>query len=136
MRTFSAFTVLSGLLLLGAGCASWSDDVQSPVPVVISPDQQNPILHLRVGQTIALELEENPTTGYRWTGEIIPADVAELTQDEYKVPDSPLMGAPGKREYKLKALKAGKATWQLRYVRSWEPDTPAEQLKISLDVQE
>ena len=88
-----------------------------------------------VGARFVIALESNPSTGYQWTATSSDAGVVELVGDEYARPDSKLVGAPGTERFFFDAVAVGRATLQLRYARSFQPDDPdARELTYTVTV--
>ncbi|MBP2201931.1 inhibitor of cysteine peptidase [Methanococcus voltae] len=95
--------------------------------VNIAPDENKNIetivknVELSVNETYEIELEENPSTGYIWEYNYTKNDdVVKIITDNYFAPENDLMGASGTHKWKLNALKAGTATVEFEYSRSWE----------------
>lgn len=74
-----------------------------------------------VGDTLLLELEENPTTGYRWDA-ASAGSILELIDDDFTVGEG--IGAGGIRRLRFIARSPGQLTLSLPLVRSWERDQP------------
>jgi inhibitor of cysteine peptidase len=75
---------------------------------------------LAKGQTLAINLEVNPTTGYTW--EMLEPEGAILRQvgeAEFNA-DSELLGAPGTLTLLFEAAEAGQMDLKLVYHRPWE----------------
>jgi inhibitor of cysteine peptidase len=75
---------------------------------------------LAKGQTLAINLEANPTTGYTW--EMLEPEGAILRQvgeAEFNA-DSELLGAPGTLTLRFEAAEAGQMDLRLVYHRPWE----------------
>ena len=80
---------------------------------------------IRVNENFHIALDSNPTTGFQWqVAKVSDQSVLQFVGTEYKAPESGLVGAGGKQILTFKALKEGKATVTLEYVRSWEKDKP------------
>ncbi len=89
----------------------------------------------RAGETFALELEGNFTTGYQWRLEPDAAQAAGLRiVDQEMKPGGPGIGAGGSQRFRIQALSAGKHTLRAEYKRPWEA-TSGEQLVFEIDVQ-
>src|SRR5512140_78042 len=82
-------------------------------------------LRLTVGQQALIELEENPSTGYRW---VVDAK-AGVNPSILRIDDrgfsrssggKPLLGAPGIHRWSIEATSAGNASISFVYGRSWE----------------
>jgi inhibitor of cysteine peptidase len=80
-----------------------------------------------VGETIAISLEGNPTTGFGWRTAKIEGQAVEAAGEPQYVPQPhrpAMVGTGGTFVCKFKAVKPGKATAELEYVRPWEKDIP------------
>jgi inhibitor of cysteine peptidase len=103
------------------------------VGVILEGDRK---VDLRPGQTVNIELAENPTTGYSWElaafrGEDVSRQVGK---PEY-TRKSDLIGGGGVRTYRFKALKKGQALLIFEYRRPWEKDkAPAKRHVVTLSV--
>jgi predicted secreted protein len=79
---------------------------------------------VREGQTFALTLRSNPTTGYIWQlTEPINERIIRLTGNEYRSDKTGLMGAGGREIWTFKAVGSGETRINLKYARPWEKDT-------------
>ena len=79
---------------------------------------------MSVGDTLAIALKGNPTTGYRW--ELLSVNKAVLKamgEPDYET-SSNAMGAGGTFVFKFKAVAAGSSPVKLVYHRTFEVDTP------------
>jgi inhibitor of cysteine peptidase len=83
------------------------------------------ILTLAVGQQAAIELEENPSTGYRWavdsgaSSNLSILHIKDLGFSE-NAGGRRLLGAPGIHRWSVEAVRAGSASVTLVYRRPWE----------------
>lgn len=75
---------------------------------------------VRSGDEIGVQLDENPTTGYRWTavGELTGA--LRLTRTEFLPVHAAGVGAGGRREFVFHASEPGRMTLDLVLCRPWE----------------
>ena len=88
---------------------------------------------LRTGDTVALSLAENPSTGYSWQVVSSGAPVVQAEGEPTFKPDNKLHGAGGTATYRYKAVGAGTSTLKLVYRRPWEKDaTPAATFEVTL----
>ena len=74
----------------------------------------------RVGDRLALHLEENPATGYQWTMNPLDQEVLALEHVEYRPARGAGMGGGGQREWTFVARKPGMTTLQFGLQRPWE----------------
>ena len=86
------------------------------------------------GDTITLDLEENPTTGYVWKVEDLDSQILELTGENFDAAGRGGIGAGGKRTMTFKANGTGASPLRLECVRPWEPDIPADSFSVTIDV--
>lgn len=89
--------------------------------LALGPEDRGRQVSVRAGDRIVLRLPENPTTGYRWTGEI-PVFL-RVTRDANEPGFAP--GAAGFRVLELVAEEPGRAEVSLACGRAWEPTEPA-----------
>lgn len=119
MNRFFAF-------LLTASCAVAQETAPTEAPELIS---------VRVGETVSVTLEGNPTTGYTWNlAEPMKANAPVLVTMSYgRVPDAdeenPCCGSPCPTIVKMTGVHAGAASVTLEYKRIWETDTPARKTR-------
>jgi inhibitor of cysteine peptidase len=87
---------------------------------------------LNVREKLDVEVEENPTTGYRWEVTQLP-DLLELKGREY-VPDEPRrMGSGGLDTFHFVVAKAGSGSLKMELRRPWEREiNPAGRFEVSL----
>ena len=101
-----------------AGCSGNADHIRLTAAAAGST------VNVRLGATLEISLEGNPTTGYTW--ELAP-DVQELFvpegEAEFK-PDSTLLGSGGLVTLRFKAVQEGAAELKLIYHRTFEPNVP------------
>ena len=128
------WTVYGGILVLAlamtltAGCGSRE--------VALDDRDNGKQIELEQGQTLAITVESNPTTGYSWAqqeGE--PDDIlVMLGEPEYKS-KSALIGGGGTETLRFRAERPGTTTLQLIYRRPWEEDAqPAATYTLTVSV--
>lgn len=101
------------------------------------PGDEIPVT-LKLGETILIEMESNPSTGYRWEDNHLTRErrcylLKELEVESSRTPteDQPLAGAPVKQRWTLMhdpefpCTTEQRVSW--RYRRSWEPFNHADQ---------
>ena len=106
-------------------------------PALTLDEQDNgTTVALKPGDTVAIVLEGNPTTGYGWTVDLSDEDAAILEQvgEPSYVPDSGLIGAGGTYTFTFRALAAGDATLALHYSRAWESVPPLKTFSVTVAV--
>lgn len=88
----------------------------------------------RVGDQIAIQLEENPTTGYVWT---IAPSLRHVTPvaTRFTPAESGLLGAGGTRTFVLRLDTPGEALIRLLLKRNWEGGgSAAERFSVSIKI--
>jgi len=80
------------------------------------------LVEVRRGAKITIELNENPTTGYRWM--ITGIDEAFLVPDgdAFVPPDQKSLGAGGLRRFFFRAKSEGSTALTLINKRAWQRD--------------
>ena len=87
-----------------------------------------------VGDRVRIQLDENPTTGYRWQS---PAEssLLKLVDDDYAPTADGGVGGGGTRTLVYEALAPGKGSLKLALARAWEPaQAPLRTFEIELDI--
>ncbi len=92
-------------------------------------------IELEKGQTLAINLEGNPSTGYTW--EMVESEDSILRQVgeiEFEA-ESDLVGAPGTQTLRFEAVESGQTELKLVYHRPWETDVePLETFTLQVTV--
>lgn len=90
------------------------------------PDSPSEVtIQMTVRKSFVVTLESNKTTGYEWQlAKPLDRNTLKFVSSKYVAGDSNLIGAGGKEEWTFMALKPGKTTISLKYVRPWEKDAP------------
>ena len=114
-------TIICLCLLLIAGRIQGAEPFE-PVPA-IGPEAcwlpATPVT-VRKGQTFALTLRSNPTTGYIWQLGKPPEDgVIQFIDNQYRRDKSGLVGAGGREIWTFKAVGTGETTIDLKYCWMW-----------------
>lgn len=146
VRHLLAAAGATAALLVAVGCSS--DDSSSDDTTTTSAekttttategtviDQPGPV-SLKVGETVTIVLDANPTTGYQWEPAVEPdASVVRIVSDNYEAPASDAMGAGGTQRLVIEGVAAGTTELELKYIRPWEPDAaPAETASYQVTV--
>ena len=127
------FIIISLGLLSFAACTPKESINHKESIVEVNPEGGN--LNLKVGATLPLSIEGNPTTGYNWeyksaTGAVEVKDMGAQPKTAPKEGEHPMMGAPSMMNYGFRGVKAGKDTVTFVYRRSFEPESIAPIKKI------
>lgn len=104
--------------------------------VVITQTDQGNTIEVQQGDLIVIQIDENPTTGYRWELGAYGQQVVEFVDSDYQSPTSAGIGGGGTRSFRFRASTTGRSTIQLRLRRSWEPeDAFLETFDVNISVQ-
>ena len=123
MRTAAA---AAGLLTLAACQSSGATPSGPGDPVVAVRDGQTT---LRPGQTVAIALPNNGSTGYAWSladfDETVLMRSEPFGQEATDAHPAGMVGVPGQTHWRLVALAPGQTTLIFNYTRPWEAGAPA-----------
>ena len=117
-------------LLLAAGC-------NSGTTVALDAGDNGKAIELAVGQTLAITLDSNPTTGYSWEAAGEHEELVQVGEPEYKQrnQDKQLVGAGGQETLRFEAKRVGQVRLELVYHRPWETDVqPAETFAVDVTI--
>ena len=83
---------------------------------------------VNAGDSLAVTLCSNPTTGFQWTelARISNETVLKQTDHEFVPPKGDVPGAAGKEIWTFKALKKGTTEISMEYSQPWEGGEKAE----------
>ncbi|MDE2337550.1 MAG: protease inhibitor I42 family protein [Alphaproteobacteria bacterium] len=90
---------------------------------------------VKKGETFAIELGSNPSTGYSWDVQL-KAGKASLVKTDYK-PDSKdpmIIGGGGKEIYVFKAEETGTVDIEAVYRRPWDKSSAGKPLRFGVTV--
>jgi inhibitor of cysteine peptidase len=99
-----------------------------PIPPALTVLDAGLQIQMKMGETLTVTLEGNPTTGFNWL--LDPALKAKWTQvgEPVAVPASDALGASAMITLKFQAVQPGVAPFKLVYARSWEKDVKPEKI--------
>ncbi|MDI6773593.1 MAG: protease inhibitor I42 family protein [bacterium] len=120
MSTRTAHLVLPALLVVAF--ASWAHP--RPIVTELTARDAGSTVTLRVGDSLHVALEGNPTTGYTWG---IAAGAGSLLKQEGEPefePFSRAIGSSGVFTLRFKAIRHGEVQLKLIYHRTFEPNVP------------
>ena len=91
---------------------------------------------IKQGQTLELEVDSNPTTGYSWdVTSSVNAGVLRQKRKYKYIPESDLVGAGGIQIFYFEGLQRGTAELTFEYRRPWEKDKePARKCLVRVNV--
>lgn len=90
----------------------------------------NNTISVRKGDTVVIELDETPTTGYMWDVATADNPIAQLQSSNYEIA-STAMGGGGKRKLIFSITGEGKGSISLKNWRKWSGDV-AETFNVHL----
>ena len=103
--------------------------------VTLSQADSGTVLTLKRGQTLILRLNENSTTGYRWSLPALDTEVLQLKSDEINLPSNPGIGGGTQRVFTFQANNPGRVKLQLKNLREWVGDeSTIEEFQVSVQV--
>jgi inhibitor of cysteine peptidase len=123
-KTIIMLALLMALAAVFTGCGK--------TEVVYGRDDTS--ISVKSGEKFTIRLDANPTTGYEWNASVSDDAVVSLEKAEYLPDDSDADGAGGTQLLMYKANKAGAATIDLVYQRSWEPQDDDERIQYTVTV--
>lgn len=84
-------------------------------------------IEAHVGDTVVIDLPENPTTGYLWTIKTIQGkESVNVNNPTFKVENDPKReGGGGVRTFNLDIRTSGTAAIEITLRRNWEPESAA-----------
>lgn len=86
------------------------------------------------GDTVEIQLDETPTSGYAWELDSMNSNIAELVSNEYKLHDGAGIGGGGKRVMKFLVHSKGNGSIKLKNWQRWSGDI-YRQFKIDVESQ-
>jgi inhibitor of cysteine peptidase len=100
--------------------------------LVIDQTQNNASVEIAVGDSLRVQLSENPTTGYRWQLLTNGTPTLHLVRDDFEASASGPGGA-GIRFWLFAAERPGTAALKMELLRSWQPQ-PVSSFALSITV--
>lgn len=85
----------------------------------ITRSDQGKTIEVPKGTGFLVELQENPSTGYRWQFDI-PPNAAEITHTEYQSSPDTGVGGGGLRTFHITLKVPGPVPLRAQLVRPWE----------------
>lgn len=77
-------------------------------------------LSVRCGDEFKIELESNPSTGYRWHLIFFNKKILKFISSEFVPKTASQIGGGGIERFNFKAIKEGTTSIKLVYKRAWE----------------
>jgi inhibitor of cysteine peptidase len=128
-----AAALLGAALLVACGGSSGTDAPASGATIRVAPDPHGTTtVDVKVGDTVVVELDANPTTGFSW--KLTAGDTFEITDSKY-VPDPDsqgMAGAGGTQVITLKVTRDGTSDLIGTYRQQWNSPSPGAQPDLTL----
>ncbi len=90
------------------------------------------------GNTLVLNYDANPTTGFSWSYEISDESVIRLVKDDYvqDKAEEGMTGVGGKEKITFEGLKKGTAVITLTYAQQWKGGNKSETKYVTVETDE
>jgi inhibitor of cysteine peptidase len=126
----SALLTMATLALTATGCSP-----TPPATVTLGAQDDGRTITLKSGDTLIIELEGNPTTGFSWEVEAVDDAILALQGDaQYTASETGLVGSGGVFTFTFRAASKGQTPLQLVYHRSWENVAPEDTFEVTVVV--
>ena len=102
--------------------------------IVITEADRGRDMAAQVGDTLVVQLRENPTTGYRWACTALDANILELAGDDFGTGGQAGVGGGGLRVFRFGAKGGGSARVEFKLARSWESGAPSALFEFRVSV--
>lgn len=124
------------MMVLAMSLTACGPAPKPPVPVEVSETDAGDSIRKKPGETFTLELDSNPSTGYRWAldGKEDATVVKKLSDEFVSRPHPPgMVGVGGTERWKFQAVKPGKTALHFTYRRPFEKESePARERTINV----
>ncbi len=109
--------ILFGLIILLPGCSAGN-------PIQLYQIDSGRVIKMKLGDTLEIVLDANPTTGYQWKA--LPWDTEVIEQIDKPVykSRSEAIGSGGELTFYFKALSTGQTPLEFIYFRDFEKNVP------------
>jgi inhibitor of cysteine peptidase len=125
------------IVLCALGCAAPGPAAPGSPARITVPESGGQAI-LAVGQELALQLEANASTGYRWElGTPVPEVLSVVDGGTYREALDPeaRVGSGGSTSFVFRAVRPGKGVLDLVYRRPWESGVaPARSTRVEVEV--
>jgi predicted secreted protein len=104
-----------------------------PSEITLTASDSGKTINVSPNQMIALTLDSNATTGFKWNLVAEPdAKVLKFVSSVYNAPASGAIGAGGTETWKFQAVGAGTTTFKLAYFRPFDPKQVAGEFILNV----
>jgi predicted secreted protein len=109
--------------------------INSPMTTALTQADSGKTIQIKSGDTISINLPENPTTGYRWTIQSADEQYLELQSSDYAGAGT-APGSGGQRLFVFRTKASGSVDLQLKEWREWEGDrSVTNRFSVAIEVQ-
>ena len=120
-------------LLLCCWCVTLYAGHPKMIAIDDSSNGREVVLH--PGQVLKITLNENASTGFKWTVPVKPNVLRESEGETTEAPKGP-PGKAGVRHFYFEAVAKGSGELEMEYRRNWEDaSSPARTFKLRVQVQ-
>ena len=102
-------------------------------PLLVTEKDNGKSVQRMIGQTLAIQLPSNPSTGYTWEVQRLKGPILEGGR-RYIPAGSHTPGAGGVESMEFHAQETGTEAITLYYRRSWEHDPPARTFTLTVKI--
>ena len=88
----------------------------------------------KVGDTLIIQLPENPTTGFRWSAAVADPGSLALTGDAFEPGGQLGVGGGGLRRWRFEAKRPSRSGLEFRLARTWESGVPKAVFRVEVQV--
>ena len=100
----------------------------------ITGDNNNKNIVVHKGDTIEIQLDETPTTGYSWAVDNVDSHILDFQSSDYKIYNTAGIGGGGIRSMKFLVNGQGDGSIKLKNWRKWSGDI-YQQFEIDVNAQ-
>jgi len=94
--------------------------------IKLTKNDNDKTVEAKVGESVVIELPENPTTGYRWILDVKEGTgIASANDSCYAAAYESGIGSGGTRTFIVELESSGIATINAKLRRQWEPENMA-----------
>lgn len=90
--------------------------------IIITQNDKGKTFTVVEGDSIKIQLSENPTTGHRWEIKTLNANVTELKNSNFFMDLGTGVGGGGTRTFNFNIRSSGTSKISLKLRREWEPE--------------
>ncbi len=103
--------------------------------ITLTEADQGKTVTLHPGQSLVVQLAENPTTGFRWSLDQGNEEIVALRDSNYVMAAGAGIGGGGQRTFTFEASKPGSVQLQLKLWREWEGEPSViQRFSVTLEV--